>query len=227
MSVELSEITTKSLRIAGKLAHSSVNGPGVRYVLFLQGCPHHCKGCQNPETHDPLGGEEMSAEAVLKEIQGTRYLDGVTFSGGDPLMQADALIPVLKGLREAEAPGLSQASPLSIWLYTGWTWEQILAGAAGEAAIRALKYLDVIVDGRFEESLSAAALEHTGAAPISPDTTSPDTTPQDTTSRGTASPDITPPDLKWRGSTNQRLIDVPKSLEMEQLVLFREDNTVL
>ena len=139
-----------TVRISGSKKHSSVNGPGVRYVLFFQGCPHHCPGCQNPETHDPVGGT----------------LDGLTFSGGDPLLQPDAVIEIARAAKNAG---------LNIWLYTGWTFEQIQKGAAGEKAKEALTQLDVLVDGPFVEKLK------TGNA-------------------------------IWRGSDNQRLIDVPRSL---------------
>ena len=75
-----------TVRISGVKKHSSVNGPGVRYVLFFQGCPHNCPGCQNPETHDPMGGTEQDTADVIREILQTKYLDGLTFSGGDPAL---------------------------------------------------------------------------------------------------------------------------------------------
>ena len=148
-----------TVRISGSKKHSSVNGPGVRYVLFFQGCPHHCPGCQNPETHDPVGGTERNVADVIQEILQTKYLDGLTFSGGDPLLQPDAVIEIARAAKNAG---------LNIWLYTGWTFEQ-------EKAKEALTQLDVLVDGPFVEKLK------TGNA-------------------------------IWRGSDNQRLIDVPRSL---------------
>ena len=81
----------ETVRIAGKIRHSSVNGPGVRYVVFFQGCPHKCKGCQNPETHDPVSGEEVYISELTDEIRNTRYIDGITISGGEPLMQPHAV----------------------------------------------------------------------------------------------------------------------------------------
>lgn len=131
-----------TVRIAGSKKHSSVNGPGVRYVLFLQGCPHHCPGCQNPETHDPAGGTERNVDEVIQDILQTKYLDGLTFSGGDPLMQPEAVIAIA---------GAAKKAGLNIWLYTGWTFEQIQTGAAGEKAKEALMLLDVLVDGPFVE----------------------------------------------------------------------------
>ena len=165
------------VRISGTRRHSSVNGPGVRYVLFFQGCPHRCPGCQNPETLDAAGGTETTTEELAADILGTRYLDGVTFSGGDPLMQPEAVIEIARAVKEAG---------LSVWLYTGWTYEQVTAGRAGRAAIEALRFIDVMVDGPF------VAKRKTGRA-------------------------------IWRGSDNQRLIDVPRSLALGRAAELRGD----
>ena len=155
-----------TVRIAGTLAHSSVNGPGVRYVIFFQGCPHHCRECQNPETWDPSGGEEIPVEQVIAELKAARYLDGVTLSGGDPLLQPVAAERIARAAKE---------SGLTVWCYTGWTFEALMQGAAGEEAVRALAWMDVLVDGvfRIEEKTE---------------------------------------DALYRGSANQRLIDLPASL---------------
>ena len=153
-------------RIAGTVRHSSVDGPGVRYVVFFQGCPHHCPGCQNPETWDPAGGEETAAEELAEEMRSTRYLDGITLSGGDPLLQPSAVIVMADAAHE---------KGLSVWCYTGWTFEALLKGVAGESALEALRHIDVLVDGPFVQDLLSK--EHI-----------------------------------YRGSSNQRLIDVPASL---------------
>lgn len=153
-------------RIAGTVRHSSVDGPGVRYVVFFQGCPHHCPGCQNPETWDPAGGEETRVENLIEEMRGTRYLDGVTLSGGDPLLQPEAV---------REIADAAHAEGLTVWTYTGWTFEDLLAGKAGEKALEALEHIDVLVDGPFVEALCSR-------------------------------------DCLFRGSSNQRLVDVPASL---------------
>lgn len=160
-------------RTAGAVRHSSVNGPGVRYVLFFQGCPHHCRACQNPETWAPRAGTESDTDDVIRQILATRYLDGVTLSGGDPLWQPEAARAIAKASREAG---------LSVWTYTGWVYEDILAGRAGRADI-VLPYLDVLVDGPFVLAKKD----------------------------GTAI---------WRGSSNQRLIDVQKSLAEGRTILF-------
>ena len=161
-----------TVRIAGKIRHSSVNGPGVRYVVFFQGCPHKCKGCQNPETHDPFSGEEVYISELTDEIRNTRYIDGITISGGEPLMQPHAV----KKLAEA-----SHLAGLDVWLYTGWTFEEIMFDDTAEEVKNTLEDLDVLVDGRFVESLK---------------------------SQGSL----------YRGSSNQRIIDVPASLDRGNVI---------
>lgn len=168
-----------TLRIAGCKKHSSVNGPGVRYVLFMQGCTHHCPGCQNPETWDPVGGMAVNVEDIIQEIRSTRYLDGVTLSGGDPLLQPDAARTIAKAMQE---------DSLNVWLYTGWTYEQIMRGSAGQKAKEVLPYVNVLVDGPFVEQ------RKTGHS-------------------------------FWRGSDNQRLIDVQASLAQKQVVEWQSEKS--
>ena len=86
----------QTVRIAGQVKHSAVDGPGVRYTLFLQGCPHGCRACQNPETHDPEGGTERDLAEVIDEILSTRFLDGITLSGGDPFLQPEASMAIAR-----------------------------------------------------------------------------------------------------------------------------------
>lgn len=146
---------------------SMLNGDGLRVVLWLAGCEHHCKNCQNPITWDPDGGLYFDANAfeeLLSEL-GKDYISGITFSGGDPLHPVN----------RAEVIILSQAIKTmypdkTIWLYTGYEWEQI-------HRLPGIENIDVIVDGKFIEELA----------------------------------DVTYP---WAGSTNQRIIDVKKSLEL-------------
>lgn len=164
----------QSVKIAGAKKHSSVNGPGVRYVLFMQGCSHHCPGCQNPETHDISEGVEMEVEEVVSDILATRYLDGLTLSGGDPLFQPEASFEIARRVKE---------SGLDIWMYTGWTFEQIMDGKAGQKAKEVLSFIDVLVDGPYVEALRSE-------------------------------------DVIWRGSTNQHLVDVKKSLEQGHRVEY-------
>ena len=149
--------------IAGAKKHSLVDGPGVRYTLFMQGCPHNCKGCHNPDTHDINKGKILDVKDVYNDIITTRYIDGVTISGGDPFFQPEALCELLKMLKE---------QGLSIWCYSGWRFEDLLLN---KKQAKALKYVDVLVDGKFEEDKKSK-------------------------------------ECMFRGSTNQRIIDIQATL---------------
>ena len=90
------------IRICGVVRESIVDGPGLRFVLFTQGCPHHCPGCHNPESHALDGGYEVTAEKVLEEFKKNPLLKGITLSGGDPILQAGELVGIC---REVHAMG--------------------------------------------------------------------------------------------------------------------------
>ena len=123
------------MRIAGILPCSFVNGDGSRYVVFTQGCPHHCKGCQNPETWDPTGGKEVSLTAIAADFSKRRLLDGITLSGGDPFCQQEECMRLLDLL-----PGVN------VWIYTGYEYEDICDTPLAKRA-------DVLVTGRFIQDL--------------------------------------------------------------------------
>lgn len=156
----------KVLRIAGIIGESIVDGPGIRFVVFTQGCPHHCPGCHNPQTHAFDGGELVDTDKLLHKILEDPLVSGVTFSGGEPFCQAEALAELAKELR---------AHGKHIMTYTGYTWEQ-LQQSEDPAVHALLKHTDILVDGRF-------ILEQR---------------------------DLT---LRFRGSRNQRLLDVQESLQ--------------
>ena len=102
------------MRIAGTVSESIVDGPGLRLTVFTQGCPHHCPGCHNPQTHDPAGGREESTAALLARYAANPLLDGLTLSGGEPMEQA------------AECAALAEAVHAlggNVWVYTGWRYE--------------------------------------------------------------------------------------------------------
>lgn len=125
------------MRIFGLQSDSIVDGPGLRLAVFTQGCPHGCPGCHNPQSHDADGGYLISADAIAEAYRANPLLRGVTLTGGEPMEQAGACLSLLGML-----PGAN------VWLYTGWTWEEIHAG--GDAARIALaEACDVLVDGRF------------------------------------------------------------------------------
>jgi anaerobic ribonucleoside-triphosphate reductase activating protein len=126
----------ETMRIAGVLPISLVNGDGCRYVVFVQGCKHHCDGCQNPETWDFESGFEVSVEWIASEFRKRKLLDGITLSGGDPFFQQEACVELLKLL-----PGVN------VWIYTGFEYEDI-------ACTELAKMADVLVTGPFVKELA-------------------------------------------------------------------------
>ena len=168
-----------TLKIANTIQDSIVDGPGLRFTVFTQGCPHHCPGCHNPETHDPDGGSEVSVSELAQRMTSNPSTRGLTLSGGDPFLQA----------REcAELARLAHESGRDVWAYTGWTYEFLLQEADPDR-LALLEQVDVLVDGPFVESLkSYAAL--------------------------------------FRGSSNQRLIDLKQTRKAGKIVLWERKDTL-
>lgn len=133
-----------------------VDGEGIRYSIYLAGCRHHCRGCQNPESWNPSAGTPLTPEKIEKmicEINANPLLDGITFSGGDPLYHPQEFLALVKQIKEATRQ--------NIWCYTGYTFEQI---QNDEMLNPILDYVDVIVDGRFEPDLYSPYLEFRGSS---------------------------------------------------------------
>ena len=107
------------LKVAGFAKNSTVDGPGIRYTIFTQGCYHNCIGCHNQQTHDPNGGYFVEIEDIYKEILESTMYSGVTFSGGEPFLQAYALADLANKINHA---GMHD---LNIICYTGFTYEEI------------------------------------------------------------------------------------------------------
>lgn len=162
---------SKPLRIIKIVEGTSVDGPGLRTSIYFAGCAHACPGCHNPQTWDFASGEDTDMEKVMKTVQYNGF--DITFTGGDPFYQAEAIVPLAKAIRDAG---------LGIWSYTGFTFEQLIASDDKDMH-ELLRLTDVLVDGPFVQSL------------------------RDTT-------------LLFRGSANQRLIDVPASLASGEIRLF-------
>lgn len=162
------------LHLAGVVRESIVDGPGIRMTVFVQGCPHHCKGCHNPQTWSFEGGYTVSVDKILEEAAKDKLLKGVTLSGGEPFTQAHAL---------AELSRKAHAMGLNIFCYTGYTFEKLYEQFEEHPEYRELlEQCDWLVDGPFiEEEMSLM--------------------------------------LHFRGSRNQRILDVPKSLEQGAAVL--------
>ncbi len=165
------------IRIAGIVHDSIVDGPGLRYVIFTQGCPHRCDGCHNPETHDFAGGKLTDTDKLYEDCVENPLTKGVTFSGGEPFCQAEALYELGTRFRERGYHLMS---------YSGWTYEELLKKSESEEYVgKLLSILDLLVDGRFE--LQNRSLM-----------------------------------LTWRGSTNQRIIDVPASMAAGSAVIYMD-----
>lgn len=126
------------MKVAGIIKESYVDGNGIRFVVFLQGCPHHCAGCHNPETWDVTGGTEMSVADILASVEArsASFYNGITLSGGEPYMQQEACIELVRGIK-------SRWKHWDVWCYTGYLYEEIKDEPL-------TKYVDVLVDGPFE-----------------------------------------------------------------------------
>ncbi len=129
------------IRLFGLANDSIVDGPGIRFAIFTQGCPHNCEGCHNPNSHDLDGGYFEDCDSIIKKIKANPLLDGVTFSGGEPFMQAKPLTYIAKELKN---------TGLNTLCYTGFTFEELLSGADAENGwLEFLETLDLLVDGKF------------------------------------------------------------------------------
>ena len=172
--------SVEEIRLAADLQSDSiVDGPGLRTVIWTQGCGHHCKGCQNPQTWDFEGGGLVPIDVVLKEIDKLEYQDGITFSGGDPMFQPEACNIIAEYCKK---------KGYNIWVYTGFTFERLLKLAKQKPIYQDfLSNIDVLVDCRFvEKELNL--------------------------------------NLLFRGSENQRLIDMKKTLDSGEITLLNEND---
>lgn len=161
------------MRIANTVSDSIVDGPGLRFTVFTQGCPHSCPSCHNPATHDPAGGREATVAELAGEMLSNPLTDGLTLSGGEPFLQAEDC---------AQLARIAHEKGLNVWTYSGYTYEQLTA-AQNPSWDALLQATDVLVDGPFllaEQSYNA----------------------------------------HFRGSRNQRLIDVAQSLRAGRVCLW-------
>jgi anaerobic ribonucleoside-triphosphate reductase activating protein len=162
------------LRIAGIVKESIVDGPGIRLVVFTQGCPHNCPGCHNPETHPYEGGKKAVVMEILDMVRRNPLLDGITFSGGEPFEQAEAC---------SELAHQAHRLGLNIITYTGYTYEYLTGNPhKREGWSQLLDYTDLLVDGRYEQEKKSLL-------------------------------------LKFRGSSNQRIIDMKKTRAANTIIL--------
>ncbi len=170
-------MSDKVLKIAGVVRESIVDGPGIRFTIFCQGCPHNCEGCHNMQTHDFEAGSDCTLDKLINAIDENPLLQGVTFSGGEPFSQPGPLADLAQMIKERGKNIIS---------YSGWTFEQLLEkGKDDPQILRLLSNIDILIDGPFilaQRDLS----------------------------------------LLFRGSTNQRILDVPASLKVQKAVLKEE-----
>lgn len=160
-----------TIRLASLIHDSIVDGEGLRSVIFTQGCPHNCPGCHNQRAIPYEGGQVLNIQDVIDEVL-SRNLKRVTFSGGEPFVQAEACYRIAKVLKE---------HGYVLWSYTGYTMDALLRHR--DPYVRKfLEQLDILIDGRFVLAERSIA-------------------------------------ILFRGSKNQRIIDVPKSLKLQQPVV--------
>lgn len=155
-----------TIRLAGVVRESIVDGPGLRFTVFCQGCPHGCPGCHNPATHQFQGGYDCEISKIVDAVDANPLLDGVTFSGGEPFCQPEAFDNLATELKKRN---------LNIVAYTGYTYEELTA-MKSEAVNSLLEKVDLLIDGKYVEKER----------------------------------DLT---LLFRGSRNQRVIDMNKTRE--------------
>jgi anaerobic ribonucleoside-triphosphate reductase activating protein len=146
-----------ALRIAGIDKDSIVDGPGLRYVIFTQGCKRRCAGCHNPHTQDLAGGYEVDILELLKPILEAKMISGVTFSGGEPFLQAKACSELARLIKE-------KRPELNIVSYSGNYYDELLEMAKIDPAIKDfLGQIDVLIDGPFDETQKSYNLPFRGS----------------------------------------------------------------
>ena len=170
MDQDLKALENTTLKIAGVVTESIVDGPGIRYTIFTQGCPFHCKGCHNPQSQPLKGGMDVKLKIFYDEIKQNPLVTCVPYSGGEPFIQAGALSLLAKVLKR---------EGYSVWSYSGYTYDKL---ERDDKFRSLLEQIDVLVDGPYVQSKHSM-------------------------------------DIDFRGSTNQRIIDVPKSLAQDKVVL--------
>ena len=167
------------IRVSSDITFDSiVDGSGLRMVIWTQGCMHNCIGCHNPQTHSLCGGYEVDTKDIINTIKDLKLQKGITLSGGEPFLQAEALEEIAKEAKKYK---------LDVWSYTGFTFEELLDKNNPHYLknIKLLNQIDVLVDGKFIENKKDIG-------------------------------------LRFRGSSNQRIIDVQKSLKYKTLFLKEE-----
>lgn len=140
-----------TIRIAGIEEESIVDGPGIRFVVFTQGCKHKCKGCHNPHTHSFEGGQDMTIDYIVERIKENPLLKGITLSGGEPFEQAEACSELARKVKELG---------LDVYCYTGYRIDELLED---DSKKELLYEVDTLIDGRFIEEEKNLLLSFRGS----------------------------------------------------------------
>ena len=178
------------VRIANWENNSIVNGPGIRFVVWFQGCLRGCEDCHNPQTWSLDGGVSIPVDSLVVAAASDELLSGVTITGGEPFLQPRALLEFVTMIKKAQRD-------FTIIVYTGYTWEQLLEIKLPEVK-KILSIVDAVVDGPYKD--------HETIWNLSDEDDHMHKTAQEL--------------LKWRGSFNQRLIDSKTSLKKKKVVCF-------
>ena len=165
------------LQMYGTASDSIVDGPGLRFSVFVQGCSHHCPGCHNEESQPFEGGYKTDITSIVEEIQSNKLIKDVTLTGGEPFDQCAEVLELARALKE---------QGYNLWIYSGYLYEHLIAGHPHEKAPELLACCDVLVDGPFVESLQSY-------------------------------------DLVWKGSSNQRVIDLKQTRAKGSIVLWKPE----
>lgn len=164
-----------SLRLAGIIRESITDGPGIRFTVFAQGCPHGCLQCHNPQTWDFDGGTDVEVDKIAKKVMENPMIKGVTFSGGEPFCQAEGFLELAKVLKE---------KGIDIVIFTGYLYEELMA-SDDKNIHELLKEAWLVIDGPFDNDKKDLS-------------------------------------LKFRGSSNQRIIDSAASIKAGKIILANE-----
>ena len=164
-----------TLRMYGTAPESIVDGPGLRFSVFVQGCSHGCPGCHNVESQPAEGGYLCDVQDLIRDIHKNKLIHGVTLTGGEPFEQTEGMIALARELR---------AEDYDLWIYSGYLFEELMGGHPHQRAPELLALCDVLVDGPFVQSLTSY-------------------------------------ELRWKGSSNQRVIDLPATFAQKRIVLWQ------
>lgn len=140
-----------NIRLAADHIESIVDGEGFRIAIFVQGCSRHCKGCHNPQTHDPNGGFDMDVDELVEQISRNTMINGITLTGGEPMEQPDACLELVRKVRD-ERPDIN------VWLYTGYSIDEL-----PNHLLSLAHSVDVIVDGEYIEEERSLGLKFRGS----------------------------------------------------------------